>query len=198
MKLILSSCDFRNENSCRCITENLGVPVQQCRVLYFPNEKATREAIESDKYYNRLSEFGFARENMYVFSYYAPGMFDDLKIDAVYISGGNTFATLDRIRKAGFCDKIIRYVKDGAVYIGGSAGAHIACANIEHVMKYDNNTTNMSNFNGLNLFGGILICHYTDERKDDLTLLQRKGEYKVYTLTDDESLLIKDTEVKKI
>jgi len=198
MKLILSSCDFRNEHSEKCILDDLGLPIKKCRVLYFPSEKATKEAIESDLYYNRLSEFGFVRENMYVFNYYNPEPFADLKIDAVYISGGNTFATLDRIREAEFCDKIIRYVKDGAVYIGGSAGAHIACANIEHVMKYDSNTTNMSNFNGLNLFNGILICHFTDERKGNLEALQYESKYKIYTLTDNESLLIKDNEVKKI
>ncbi|MEA5039031.1 MAG: Type 1 glutamine amidotransferase-like domain-containing protein [Clostridiaceae bacterium] len=198
MKLILSSCDFRNKNSYKCITDNLGMPIQQCRVLYFPNEKATKEDLESEKFYNRLAEFGFARKNIYVFNYYSPGSFYDLDIDALYISGGNTFATLDRIRKAGFCDIIFQYVKNGAVYIGGSAGAHIACTNIKHILKYDSNPPNMSDFNGLKLFEGVLICHYIDEKKKDLLKIQRDGKYKVYSLTDDESLLIADNVVRKI
>ncbi|MEA4831229.1 hypothetical protein SDC9_110165 [bioreactor metagenome] len=70
MKLILSSCDFGNAYSNQCIIDNLGMNIQNCRVLYFPNEKATREAIESEKYYLRLAEFGFTRENIYVFNYY--------------------------------------------------------------------------------------------------------------------------------
>lgn len=197
MKLILSSCDFRNEHSKKYILDNLGLAIKKCRILYFPNEKATKEAIKSDLYYNRLAEFGFVRENIYVFNYYGPAMFTNLNIDAVYISGGNTFATFDRIRKAGFCEKIVRYVKDGAVYIGGSAGAHIASANIEHVMQYDSNTPGTTDFRGLALFDGILICHYTDERKDDFTTLQRNKKYNVYALTNDESLIIDDG-VKKI
>ena len=174
------------------------MPIQQCRVLYFPNEKATKEDLESEKFYNRLAEFGFARKNIYVFNYYSPDSFYDLDIDALYISGGNTFATLDRIRKAEFCDIIIEYVKNGAVYIGGSAGAHIACTNIKHILKYDSNPPNMSDFNGLKLFEGVLICHYIDEKKKDLLKIQRDGKYKVYSLTDDESLLIADNVVRKI
>ena len=60
-KLILSSCDFRNEVSAKCIYENLPKPVAQCRVLYFPNEKATEAKIKSGVYEKRLMEFGFSR-----------------------------------------------------------------------------------------------------------------------------------------
>lgn len=81
-----------------------------------------------------------------------------LEIDVIYISGGNTFATLDRIRKAHFDVEIKRYVENGATYIGGSAGAHIASINIEHVTKYDSNTPCMTDFNGLGLLDGILIA----------------------------------------
>lgn len=195
MKLILSSCDFRNDKSSKCIIDNLGIPIGQCRVLFFPNEKATEAAIKSNLYYDRLQEFGFARENIYVFNYYKPESFTDLKIDAVYISGGNTFATLDRIIKSGFSDRIVQFVKNGSVYIGGSAGAHIASANIEHVMKYDHNTPNLTDFAGLSLLNGILICHYTESRECDFALLKSDNKYKVYALTDSDSLLVTDNGV---
>jgi peptidase E len=159
-------------------------------VLYFPNEKATRKAIESDLYYLRLAEFGFRRENMFVFNYDAPCKFLGLNIDAIYISGGNTFATFDRIKKSGFDREIIEYVKNGAVYLGGSAGAHIASKNIEHVMRYDSNTPGMTEYDGLRLFDGILICHYTDSRKEHLQQLEDEGKYQVYALTDDDFIVV--------
>lgn len=40
MKLILSSCDFRNEKSKKTIIDNLSKPIEQCKLLFFPNEKA--------------------------------------------------------------------------------------------------------------------------------------------------------------
>lgn len=100
-KIILSSCDFRNIESAKCIYDNLPHPIDQCSVLYFPNEKATEEIIKSMKFYKRLSEFGFSKENIYVFNYFSPDEFDtNTHIDVIYISGGNTFGTLKRIKES--------------------------------------------------------------------------------------------------
>jgi peptidase E len=188
--LILSSCDFRNDTSRKCIIDNLNISIDECRLLFIPNEKATYEAIHSEKYYCRMQEFGFRRENTHVFDYFSPDEYGSLKIDAIFISGGNTFQTLDRLRKCGFDKAIIKYVKSGATYIGGSAGAHIATKNIEHVMQYDNNSTDMTNFDGLGLFDGILICHYTDERKAHFEKLLSEGKFKAYALTNEDSVVV--------
>ena len=195
MKLILSSCDFRSERARGFIYANLGMPIDECRVLYFPNEKATREDIAGEKYHRRLAEFGFIREHTYVFDYYAPERFHGLEIDAIYISGGNTFGTLNRINKARFREAIVDCVRRGAVYIGGSAGAHIASVDISHVARYDLNTVGLDDCRGLGLFSGILICHYTDARADDYDRLCRECKYKVYRLGDDDSLLSDDSGV---
>ena len=190
MKLILSSCDFRNDMSKQTIIDNLNKPIDQCKLLFIPNEKATYELIHSDLYYLRMEEFGFIRNNVTVFDYYNSEDFSDLNIDVVYISGGNTFKTMQRIRDCGFDKEIIRYVKNGAVYIGGSAGAHIASKSIEHVSAFDSVPEGMTDFNGLGLFDGIFICHYTDDRKVIYDELKSQGKYNVVALSNDESVLI--------
>ena len=190
MKLILSSCDFRNESSRQAIIDNLDKPINECRLLFIPNEKATYEAIHSEKYYLRMQEFDFDKDNIRVFDYYNPKRFIGLDIDVVYISGGNTFATLKRIKDCGFDREIIRYVKSGVIYIGGSAGAHIASQNIEHVSAFDSIPDGMNDFNGLGLLNGVLICHYTIERKELYDKLISENKYKVYALNDDDSLII--------
>ena len=189
MKLILSSCDFRNEKSQKVIMNNLPYPKDKCKLLYVPNEKATAEAISGSVYYDRMQEFGFVKENVYVFDHNNPDKFRNLDIDVLYISGGNTFGTLDKIRKCGFDKDIINYVKSGVVYIGGSAGAHIASKDIEHVSKYDENNVEMTDFRGLGLFNGVLICHYTDARKEDYENLSANSKFKAYALTDEDSIV---------
>ncbi len=189
MKLILSSCDFRNENSKKTILENLPKPINECRVLFIPNEKATLDAIKSGKYHQRIQEFGFADENITVFNYYAPKDFFGLDIDVIYVSGGNTLKTLHRIRNCVFDKEIIRYIQSGVAYIGGSAGAHIVTKDVSHVTSYDAPPEGMSNFHGLGLVDGILICHYSDARKELYDKLVGEGN-KVFTLTDDETLVI--------
>ncbi len=192
MKLILSSCDFRNENSRQIILDNLPKPIDKCKLLFIPNEKATAEAIHSEMYYLRMQEFGFNRENINVFDYYNPSAFFGLDIDIIYISGGNTFKTIKRIRDCGFDNEIIRYVKNGVTYIGGSAGAHIASANVEHVSAFDSIPDGMTDFNGLGLFDGILICHYTVDRRSIYDKLVTDRKFKVYALTDVESIVVED------
>ncbi len=190
MKLILSSCDFRNEKSQKVIMDNLPYPIDKCRLLFIPNEKATAEAISGDVYYDRMQEFGFAKENVYVFDHNNPDKFRNLNIDVIYISGGNTFGTLDKIRKSNFDKDIIRYVKSGVVYIGGSAGAHIVSKSIKHVEKYDENAVGLTDYSALGLFDGVLICHYTDSRKSVYEELKATSEYNVYKLDNEESIII--------
>ena len=192
MKLILSSCDFGNPTSARFIIDNLCKPISDCKVLYFPNEKVTPEKIKSGKYGARVAAFGFQRNNIYVANYFEPSQFFNLDIDVIYISGGNTFGTMKLIRDSGFDKAIINYVHRGVIYIGGSAGAHIATADISHVAKYDKDTFGLTDFSGLGLYNGILICHYTTDRKSDMEELSRMGKYRVIALNDAESIIVKD------
>ena len=192
MKLILSSCDFGNSTSARFIIDNLCKPISDCKVLYFPNEKVTPEKIKSGKYEARVAAFGFQKKNIYVANYFEPSQFFNLDIDLIYISGGNTFGTMKLIRDSGFDKAIIDYVHRGVIYIGGSAGAHIATADITHVAWYDKGTFDLSDFSGLGLYNGILICHYTEDRKADFDTLNSLGKYRVIALRDDQSIIIKD------
>ena len=192
MKLILSSCDFGNPISARFIIDHLCKPISDCRVLYFPNEKVTPEKIKSGKYETRVTAFGFQRKNIYVANYFDPSSFFNLDIDVIYISGGNTFGTMKLLRDSGLDKAIVDYVQNGVVYVGGSAGAHIATADISHVAKYDTDTFGLTDFRGLGLYHGILVCHYTEDRKEDYQELKALGQYNVHALTDPESILIKD------
>ncbi len=191
MKLILSSSDFGNPESAKFIKNNLGKPIENCKVLFFPNEKATEEKIISNKYKDRLSAFGFQSENITVFNYYDPYGYDKLDIDVIYISGGNTFGTIKRIREANADKLIVDYViNKNAVYIGGSAGAHIASVSISHVKKYDTNTFGTTDYSGLGLFKGILICHLNKDRETYFNELKESCALNVVALKDNDSILI--------
>ena len=124
-------------------------------------------------------------------NYFEPAPFFGLDIDVIYISGGNTFGTMKLLRDSGFDKMITDRVQNGVVYIGGSAGAHIATADISHVAKYDTDTFGLTDLSGLGLYHGILICHYTEERRADYEALKAPGQYNVRTLTDAESVVIK-------
>lgn len=190
MHLILSSCDFSHQASRQCIIEQLGLPLSHCRVLFIPNEKATSENIRGGKYHDRLVGYGFTRENIHVFDPACAAQFRALDPDAIYISGGNTFLTLRMLRACGFDRDIVRYVRAGVTYIGGSAGAHIASQDVSHVAAFDTPPDGMTDFRGLALFDGVLVCHYTDERRAHAARLIAQGKYCVHTLTDAQTIVV--------
>ena len=194
MKLILSSCDFINDNSRKVINDN--VDVANSKVLFIPNEKATKELINSDKYYKRLYKDGFTENNIYIFDEENANQFINLDIDVIYVGGGNTFATLKKIKDCGFDKYIINYINNGVIYIGGSCGAHIVTKNIEHLLDLDNNYCNLDDYKGLGLLDGIIIPHFNEvdyepeKRMDLYNKLITENKYKVYTLTNSESIIV--------
>ena len=194
MKLILSSCDFINDNSRKVINDN--VDVANSKVLFIPNEKATKELINSDKYYKRLYKDGFTENNIYIFDEENANQFINLDIDVIYVGGGNTFATLKKIKDCGFDKYIINYINNGVIYIGGSCGAHIVTKNIEHLLDLDNNYCNLDDYNGLGLLDGIIIPHFNEvdyEPEKRIKLYNKlitENKYKVYTLTNSESIIV--------
>ena len=187
-KLILSSSDFGNPKSRKVILENLPKPIGACRVLFIPNEKATEEKIRSGKYHDRLESLGFERENIIVFNSRTPERFRELQIDVIYVSGGNTFLTMRKIRETGFDCAVETYIKNGAVYVGGSAGAHIVTADLTHVRDFDD-PCGVNDMRGLGLYQGILFCHMTPEREIYAERARTAGKYKVTALTDEESVV---------
>ncbi len=190
MHLILTSCDFSNENSRKTIFENLKVPVDKCRILFIPNERARRNAILSDKFYLHLMQYGFLRENIYVLDYYDAEKFANLDIDAIFVGGGNTFGTFYRIKKHGFLEPLKKYIESGVTYIGGSAGVHIVSRSTKHVLPYDPDRNNTEDYTALGYFDGIVICHFSKEREAHYEALKAEGEFKVYTLTNDQAIVI--------
>lgn len=189
MKLVLSSCDFRNKTSRQVIFDNLPRPIAQCRLLFVPNEKSTSDKVKGGKYHDRMAEFGFTPALVRVLDYTDPVACLDLDIDVLYISGGNTFLTLDRLRRCGFDRELIRYIRAGVTYIGGSAGAHMVCTDLTHVALYDPPPAGMTDLCGLGLTDVTLLCHYTPARQVHLEALRAQNK-RVIPLTNSDSCVI--------
>ena len=189
MKLILSSCDFRNENSRQVILDNLPKPLSECRLLFIPNEKSTSDKVANGKYHARMAEFGFSPTLVHVLDYADPAPCLGLTIDVLYISGGNTFSTLDRIRGCGFDREIVRYIRAGVTYVGGSAGAHIVCGDLTHITRYDAPPEDMTELHGLGLADLTLICHFTHDRQGHMDELAGENRHPI-PLTDGDTIII--------
>lgn len=86
MKMILTSTDFLTKNSRNRILKELK-DVSKCKILFIPNENSTTKDIYSNKYYDRLENYGFTKENIFIFDKNKSDEFKNLNIDAIYIGG---------------------------------------------------------------------------------------------------------------
>lgn len=109
-------------------------------------------------------EAGFNPENIFVFDEENPDMFLEMNFDYIVVIGGNTFRLLHKVRMYGLDTFIKEQVNNGADYIGISAGAYIACHDIEYVKNFDdNNFITDGNYSALALTDKYILCHF-DER----------------------------------
>jgi dipeptidase E len=103
--------------------------------------------------------------------------------DAVYIGGGNTYKLLDQLISSGFSEKLIRYLRAGGKFYGGSAGAIIAGSDISTVRE--ENDDNYTFEEGLDLlFGHAVICHYDGSQDENIRQFIEKSSGPVIALPE--------------
>lgn len=88
-------------------------------------------------------------------------------IDAIYVTGGNTFYLLDWVRKSGFDNVLPKLLDRGTLYIGSSAGSYIVCPTIQvaNWKGVDKNKFGITDFTALNLIPFYFFAHYEEKYK---------------------------------
>ena len=104
---------------------------------------------------------GFKKENITVFDEEHPEETLNRNFDHIAVLGGNTFKLLYKTRKYRLDEFIKKQVENGADYLGFSAGAYLACPDIEYVKNFDDNEhITDDNFTALGLTDKYVLCHY--------------------------------------
>lgn len=80
--------------------------------------------------------------------------------EAVFCSGGNTYALLQRLRASGALEVLAQRVRNGMPYIGTSAGSNIAGPNI--LATNDWNVVGATRFDAMDLVPWVINPHYME------------------------------------
>ena len=84
---------------------------------------------------------------------------------AIFIGGGNTYKLLKGIKDSGAFDKIRKYINNGGIIYGGSAGAIIFGYDINSCLSMDANDVNLEDTKGFDVLNGkSIFAHYTNEK----------------------------------
>ena len=86
-----------------------------------------------------------------------------LNYSSIFIGGGNTYKLLKELQSNSNLEKIKKYLLDGGIVYGGSAGAIIFGKDIDGCALMDDKLE--INTRGFNLINGYsLLCHYNKNR----------------------------------
>lgn len=198
MKLILTSNGFgaKYKHVSEKILSQININIKSAKVLLIPT--AIKSVAPYDCYIRDLVEAGFSHENITVFDDENAQQFLNLPIDVIYVCGGHTFMLLRMIKACGFDKEIIKYVQNGAIYIGVSAGAMLATRNVENALPFydeDDEHIKMENYNALSLLNGILFVHFDKNREKHYHQAVLDRKYNVYTLSEDDVLLADENKI---
>ncbi|PQL19182.1 peptidase S51 [Veillonella denticariosi JCM 15641] len=120
-----------------------------------------------------------------------------LKAECICISGGNTFYLLQEIKKKNLIKVLIKRIKEGAFYIGESAGAIIMSENIEynHIMDDKSIASELDDYAGLNVFDHYVLPHigeYPFEETAQKTLDTYQDKISLVPINNNEAILVND------
>lgn len=132
---------------------------QSGKMLIVPLANMFEETGEKEK--NCAAMLNFKKENIYIFDAEKSDILFKMKFDYIAVLGGNTFKLLYYAKKYHLDSFIRQQVADGTVYLGFSAGAYLACNNIEYVRNFDdNNHITDGDFTALGLTDKYVLCHF--------------------------------------
>lgn len=143
---------------------------------------------------NCAVDAGFLKENIDVYSQDSPEYFLNKNYDYIVVLGGNTFKLLRLVKKCHLDDFIKQQVAEGAVYLGFSAGAYLACPNIWYVCHFDGNyhidEDNIKNFDALGLTDKYVLCHFDSRGMTEIMLCREDITMEPELITINETELI--------
>ena len=122
--------------------------------------------------------------------------------DAIYIDGGNTFQLMSKIRQNHTFELLHRFLHNGGVINGDSAGAIVLGSHLETAHfgeDGDDNETELISYQGLNLLGDVAVhCHYEESEKQQIAGFVEEYGFPVVALGETTGVSIENGLLKVI
>ncbi len=201
MKLIFLSDSVSSKNQ-ELDTAMLALAGKNLQITYIPSD-----SYDSDVYF-RDFVYHYRRLGVTKFVHFPVDIPTDpilaeeaLHSDIVYLDGGNTYYFLNHLRRGGWLGKLRRYVKNGGILAGSSAGAIIMTANIQTAavprFTADENTVGIINLSGLNLTSFLFVPHYVKSVRfiDALQRYSKGIASPVLSCKDGDGIIVNNTSI---
>jgi peptidase E len=173
-KILLTSAGFETSTISSAFLRLVGKEPSDIKALFIPTAANFYEALKMvPACMEDLLNIGIPKENITVFDLHRTLTDAEMsQFDAVYFTGGSPQYLLERINDTGFNVPLNKFVDNGCVYIGVSAGAIVGAGNLPNNLGYLNATINVHMQDGMTdgVFDNQAVAHI-DLKNDKAVLI---------------------------
>lgn len=178
-KIILTSTGFTNKNIRGRFLELVNMPADKIKVIFIPTAAITEDAkamIPICK--DQLLNVGILEDNIYTYDLDRIMSCDEIcNFNAIYVCGGNPQYLLNKMNETEFYIPLKKFLDNGGVYLGVSAGSIVLSENLPNNLEYINCVLNVHSKEGTE-------CGYLNT--DDCPKIK---------LTDKQAIVITDNDI---
>lgn len=211
MRLLLTSNGLTSIKLISEFKALLTKPASEIKVLMITTGPEVPDAKRAKKIMGYVLDFekplikaGVLKNNFTVLFMSNPITVSFSNFDVIFICGGNTYLYLYLIRKLGLYDVLKKFIENGGLYVGVSAGSILAGPNIESAGIGRNRgnqiVPGLNDLTGLGLVKFTILPHSNEENRTGVIdeIKKAKLAYPCYTLKDGEGFIVLDNKVTKV
>jgi peptidase E len=210
MKLMLTSDGLTTKKLFNEFVKLVGKPANEIKIVVIPTAaKVYGNDYKKTFLRDELVEQGFIKKNIKIIELEHNISYSEINTyDSIFIGGGNTFLLLDLIRKHKFSNVVNRFLVDGGVYVGISAGSIVAGPNIavagisdEDGTPGDENAVGLNDLTGMNIVNFAISPHMDEKwfnKSKECNNIKIQANYKIYSINDSQAVTVVDGKRKLI
>lgn len=149
-KILLTSTGFDNDNIMNKFIDLLNVDVKDAKVLFIITAANDPDSVRIlSGCLDDLTKCGITDNNITVYDMHKLISEEEInKYDAIYVCGGSTKYLVDRISELNIKPVIDKYIENGGIYIGVSAGSVCASGKYKDGLGFIENRLDVHCDNG--------------------------------------------------
>ena len=120
--------------------------------------------------------------------------------DIIYVNGGNTYFLMEKINQSGFAAVLKDRLRAGALYVGSSAGAVVACPDISFIETMDEpEAASLTDFSGMGLIDFSILPHFDHPQYGTIAkeiAARAEPSARMIGLRDDQAIVVRGSYVE--
>lgn len=174
--------------------------VKNKKVVFIPHSRKKEEFENSLNWITENLFLPFKQDNFEMWTnLYDKSIKDLYNVGGIIIGGGNTFRLLKELKNSKFIETLRKFIEDGKIVYGISAGAIILAKNILTANPIDENKVELVDLDGMNLLDEMdIFCHYEEKYDKEIYKIIEKENIEIIGIPEGTGICLENFSKKII